>query len=105
MLALWQHGELSAGGLGERTALDSGTLVPLIRKLTALGLVERRRSASDERSVLLSLTPAGARLRGRAHGVHDQVACTTQLSQAQRQALTRALRELRTALAPKFTGR
>ena len=105
MLALWQHGELSAGGLGERTALDSGTLVPLIRKLTALGLVERRRSASDERSVLLSLTLAGARLRGRAHGVHDQVACTTQLSLAQRQALTRALRELRTALAPKFTGR
>ena len=32
MLALWEHGELTAGGLGDCVALDSGTLVPLVRK-------------------------------------------------------------------------
>ena len=98
MLALWEHGELSAGGLGERVALDSGTLAPLIRKLVALGLVERRRSASDDRSVSISLTPAGARLRKRAHSVHDGVACATQCTAAQRQSIARGLKRLRATL-------
>lgn len=98
MLALWEHAELSVGGLGERVALDSGTLVPLIRKLTALGLVERRRSTADDRSVLISLTPAGLQLRERAHAVHRQVGCKTQCSADRLTALTRELRTLRAAL-------
>lgn len=98
MLALWEHGELSAGGLGERVALDSGTLVPLIRKLKALGLVERQRSASDDRSVLISLTPAGAQLRERAHAVNEQIGCATQHTSKQRQALAQSLQNLRVAL-------
>ena len=98
MLALWEHGELSAGGLGERVALDSGTLVPLIRKLKAMGLVERQRSASDDRSVLISLTPAGVQLRESARAVNDQVGCATRHTSEQRQALARSLQSLRVAL-------
>lgn len=98
MLALWQHGELSAGALGECVALDSGTLVPVVRKLKAAGLVSRERAAGDERRVVVGLTPLGRALRRRAHAVHDQVACATQCSAAQRQALTRQLRTLRSAL-------
>ena len=98
MLALWEHGELSAGKLGERVALDSGTLVALIRKLKAQGLVERRRSPSDDRSVLISLTPAGVRMSQRAHAVHEHVDCATQCTEAQAQALMLSLRDLRTAL-------
>lgn len=98
MLALWEHGELSAGGLGERVALDSGTLVPLIRKLKALGLVERQRSASDDRSVLISLTPAGDQLRERAHAVPAHIGCAVQYTPEQGQALVESLKNLRTAL-------
>ena len=98
MLALWQHAELSVGALGEQVSLDSGTLAPLLRKLVVLGWVERRRSASDDRSVLISLTPAGSRLSRRAHAVHEQVACATQCSAAQRRALMRSLHGLRAAL-------
>lgn len=98
MLALWEHGELSAGGLGERVALDSGTLVPLIRKLTALGLVVRQRSASDDRSVLISLSPAGARLSQSARAVHAQVACATQRTETELHALMRSLQRLRASL-------
>ena len=98
MLALWEHGELSVGGLGERVALDSGTLVPLIRKLVAQGLAERRRSATDDRSVLISLTPAGAQLRERAHAVNDQIACAIRCTVPQREALALSLKDLRAAL-------
>ena len=98
MLALWEHRELTVGKLGEQVALDSGTLVPLIRKLAALGLVLRQRSAKDDRSVLISLTPAGRRMSERAHSVHDQVACTTQRTPAERQVIVRSLHGLRVAL-------
>ena len=78
MLALWQHGELSAGALAHAVALDSGTLVPLLRKLVARGLLLRQRSSTDERVVLISLTPAGRSLQHKMHAVHAQVACHTQ---------------------------
>lgn len=99
MLALWEHSELSAGALGERVALDSGTLVPLVRKLTALGWVERRRSPADDRSVLISLTPAGRQLSKRANVVNQQIACATQCTDAQIQVLMRSLKRLRAALS------
>lgn len=98
MLALREHGELSAGALGERVALDSGTLVPMARKLTTLGLVERRRSPSDDRSVLISLTPAGRQLCRRARALNEQIVCATQSSEAQIQLLMRSLKRLRAAL-------
>ena len=98
MLVLWEHRELSIGALGERVALDSGTLSPLIRKLKALGLVERRRSASDDRSVLVSLTPDGARMSKLAYAVRERVACATQRTEAQLRTLMRSLQGLRASL-------
>ena len=70
----------------------------IVRKLKALGLVERQRSASDDRSVLISLTPAGAQLRERAHAVNEQIGCATQHTGEQRQALAHSLQNLRVAL-------
>jgi len=98
MLALWERGEPSAGALGERVSLDSGTLVALVRKLVAIGLVEHRRCATDDRSVLISLTIAGSDLRHRDHAVREQVACATQSTDAQRHALLQSLRALCSAL-------
>lgn len=104
MLALWEHRELSVGRLGEQVALDSGTLVPLIRKLTAQGLVLRQRNAIDDRSVLISLTLAGEQMSERAHAVHELVACTTQRTPAERQALVRHLHGLRVSLVQGVAG-
>ena len=98
LLALWQHGELTAGALGQHVALDSGTLSPLVRKLVAQGWLQRQRSASDDRSVLVSLTAAGAALRDQAHAVHAQVGCATQYSAEQLRSMTDGLRSLRQAL-------
>ena len=38
-------------------------LPPILKKLEALGLVERRRDPADERQVRVKLTPAGRKLR------------------------------------------
>src|SRR3954469_24431887 len=59
MLVLWEADGLSVSQLGQRLSLDSGTLTPLLKRLEALGHVERRRASDDERRVDLFLTPAG----------------------------------------------
>src|SRR4051812_37835998 len=66
MLLLWEHGDLPVKKLGEHLRLDSGTLSPLLKRLETAGLVQRERSARDERSVEVRLTEEGAALRDKA---------------------------------------
>ncbi len=83
MLALWQHGSLSVKELGTLLQLDSGTLSPLVRRLVDAGLVTKERAAADERSVVVSLSPAGSALRRRAPAVPRAVAARLGMSPAQ----------------------
>lgn len=67
MLVLWESdGPVSVGDLGSRLHLDSGTLTPLLKRLEQLGFVTRQRDPADERRVLISLSPSGAKLRSKA---------------------------------------
>ena len=44
-LVLWERDDLSVTEIGDRLALDSGTLTPLLKRLEQQGLLRRRRSA------------------------------------------------------------
>lgn len=99
MLALWQHGTQRVGELGERLGLDSGTLTPLAKRLQTLGLIERERSAVDERQVEISLTAAGKQLRVRAEPIPMCVLQLTGCQLPQLESLTRELKDLRHKLA------
>ncbi|MCR5294837.1 MAG: MarR family transcriptional regulator [Lachnospiraceae bacterium] len=79
-LVLWEKDGISIGELGGRLFLDSGTLTPLIRKLEARGLIERRRSREDERIVLISLTEEGRALREKARKIPVKIASCVPLS-------------------------
>lgn len=80
MMVLWEHGGTTVKGLGEALRLDSGTLSPLLKRLEAAGLVERRRSPEDERSVTVTPTAAGDALRDRACEVPLRIASATGMS-------------------------
>jgi DNA-binding MarR family transcriptional regulator len=77
LLVLWERRDTTVKDLGTALMLDSGTLSPLLKRLAAAGLVRRDRSPDDERSVVVSLTPAGARLRDRAAGIPARIAGAT----------------------------
>ncbi|MBV1854168.1 MarR family winged helix-turn-helix transcriptional regulator [Catellatospora tritici] len=94
MLVLWERGEVSVKALGEALQLDSGTLSPLLKRLEAAGLVVRARSARDERSVLVSLTPSGDVLRERATGIPRAIAEATGVPAPQLAALRDTLRAI-----------
>ncbi|ADG79349.1 Transcriptional regulator, MarR family OS=Tsukamurella paurometabola (strain ATCC 8368 / DSM/ CCUG 35730 / CIP 100753 / JCM 10117 / KCTC 9821 / NBRC 16120/ NCIMB 702349 / NCTC 13040) OX=521096 GN=Tpau_2751 PE=4 SV=1 [Tsukamurella paurometabola] len=73
LLALWERDGISVSALGERLRLDSGTLSPLIRRLEAMDLVERRRDQADERMVTVHVTDSGRALRPRVSAVQREV--------------------------------
>jgi len=98
MLVLWEEDGATISRLGDRLHLDSGTMTPLVKRLEGLGLVERRRSVSDERVVHAHLTAAGRRLRGKAEGVPTAMFCATGLSLAGTERLHGELRRLLASL-------
>ena len=95
MLVLWEGDGVTVGELGERLALDSGTLTPLLKRLEAQALLHRLRDASDERRVLLQLSAAGRALKRRAQSVPPAVASASGCELTELSSLTARLRELR----------
>jgi MarR family transcriptional regulator, organic hydroperoxide resistance regulator len=59
MVALREGDDRSVGELGELLFLESNTLTPMLKRLEAAGLVERRRDCADERVVRIRLSPQG----------------------------------------------
>ncbi|MTD15283.1 MarR family transcriptional regulator [Nakamurella sp. YIM 132087] len=87
MLTLWEAGRIgrptaTVRELGDRLDLDSGTLSPLLRRLTDAGLVVRRREGSDGRTVQVHLTEQGRALEQQLLHVPAQVAGCTQFGPA-----------------------
>jgi DNA-binding MarR family transcriptional regulator len=95
MLVLWEGDGITVSQLGERVALDSGTLTPLLKRLEASSLVRRLRDTADERRVLLRLTPEGRALKTKALVVPEQVACASGCELSELAALTARLKALR----------
>jgi DNA-binding MarR family transcriptional regulator len=98
MLVLWESEPRSVRELGEELGLDSGTLSPLLKRLESLGLVERRRSAEDERRVEVFLTEAGTALSSKATGIPKHLADAAGLSAVELDQLRETLRKLTLAL-------
>ncbi len=73
MLALWERSPSRVRDLAEALYLEPATLSPLLKRLEAAGLIERRRDPDDDRALAVSLTPAGVALRERALTVPGQI--------------------------------
>lgn len=80
MLVLWERGEATVTSIGAALQLETGTLSPLLKRLESTGFIARRRQESDERSVLVSLTPAGRELQGQVPAVQQRAGEATGLS-------------------------
>jgi DNA-binding MarR family transcriptional regulator len=99
MLVLWQADGLTVSQIGERLALDSGTLTPLLKRLEGAGLVQRLRDTTDERRVLLQLTPVGRALKARAVRVPQTIAAASGCEMNELSSLTARLQALRQQLS------
>jgi DNA-binding MarR family transcriptional regulator len=91
MLALWQKDVRSVSELGAALQLEPATLSPLLKRLEASGLIDRRRSAVDERRLDVTLTPTGRTLRSRAESIPQTMIERLGLPIAQLHALQESL--------------
>ncbi|WP_233888254.1 MarR family winged helix-turn-helix transcriptional regulator [Paraburkholderia flagellata] len=76
IIALWEQDNQTVSGLGEKLFLESNTLTPMLKKLEAMGYVERRRDPEDERQVRVSLTASGRKLREKSLKIADLTEAT-----------------------------
>ncbi len=99
MLALWEDDAQSVSALGDRLALDSGTLTPLLKRLEAQGQLSRERDAEDERRVIVRLTPAGRQLKVQARRIPQEIGRASGCELSEIVGLTRQLTSMRDALS------
>lgn len=65
---LEQHQPMTAGALAKASGLSSGAVTFVIDRLEKMGLVHRRRDATDRRRVLVEIAPLGGE---RARALHE----------------------------------
>lgn len=75
MMLLWEHEEMAVNDIAKKLILNTNTITPLLKRMESQKLVQRSRSAEDERKVMVKLTTDGKNMREQA------VAIPTQLSQ------------------------
>ncbi|WP_296149157.1 MarR family transcriptional regulator [uncultured Flavobacterium sp.] len=66
MMVLWEKDGLTVNQVGEKLYLDSGTVTPLLKRLEAKGLIDRKRKKEDERVVEVFLADKGRNLQQKA---------------------------------------
>ncbi|MYM38616.1 MarR family winged helix-turn-helix transcriptional regulator [Duganella qianjiadongensis] len=98
MMVLWERNELTVSEVGERLFLDSATLTPLLKRMEQAGLLTRARAASDERQVIISLTPHGDALRHEAAKLPPSILQATHCSVDQVAGMKTQLDALRASL-------
>ncbi|WP_228395332.1 MarR family winged helix-turn-helix transcriptional regulator [Modestobacter roseus] len=81
LMVLWEADGLPVHSIAERLQLDTGTMSPLLKRLSAAGLVVRERSTADERQVIVRLTDVGSALRRPAEDVSAVMIGALQLDQ------------------------
>jgi DNA-binding MarR family transcriptional regulator len=100
LVLLLQHEELRAGELVELMILPQSTISSQLQALHGKRLIRRRRSRRDNRSVILTLTPAGVELARDCDGLSLRVhhALLDDISEREKKIAFGFLRKVNTRL-------
>ena len=94
LITLWESNTSTASEIGAILKLDLPTITPILQKLEAMGFVARKRSESDNRVVIVSLTKKGLEIEEAIADIQDKVACKTHLTDKDFNKLKETLNEL-----------
>ncbi|WP_172125759.1 MULTISPECIES: MarR family winged helix-turn-helix transcriptional regulator [unclassified Devosia] len=82
MLELYAGIPRYVGDLGTSLGMDTGTITPLLKRLEACGMISRLRDPSDERRVIINLTPAGQAIREQVWNIAGQIRSACKIDEA-----------------------
>ncbi|SMF74723.1 DNA-binding transcriptional regulator, MarR family [Xaviernesmea oryzae] len=95
---LAENDGITIGAIADRLSLESSTITPPVKRLEQAGLVERRRSKTDERQVHVRLTGAGRALIEKSRCLGDTLIERSGMSSREFQAFNRQVQAFRNAL-------
>lgn len=98
MMVLWEGDGITVGDLSGRMLTDPGSVTPLLKRLEGEGLLDRKRSSTDERVVELYLTDKGRALREQAKAIPSCIVRASQQTPDELGALKEELVTLRKSL-------
>lgn len=94
MMVLWEEKSINVKDLGKRLYLDSGTLTPVLKRLEQKNFVTRQRDSRDERSLIVSVTKGGEKLKEKAVEIPHKMAGCVALGKEDATQLYRILHEI-----------
>lgn len=74
LLVLWEKDGLTVNEIAGKLILNTNTVTPLLKRMEALGIIQRRRSGEDERKVIIALSEKGKKLREAAADIPREMA-------------------------------
>lgn len=75
LLALWEKDQVFVQDIMERTKIDGGSLTQILEKLRAKGIIESKSVEEDKRKKVIALTSSGKKLKAKAKGIPEAMAC------------------------------
>lgn len=66
MMVLWENDNITVNEIAAKLILNTNTITPLLKRMEAMGLLQRRQSKTDQRKVIVSLTETGLAMKDKA---------------------------------------
>lgn len=73
LMVLWEHDSIQVNDIAKKLILNTNTITPLLKRMEQQGLLVRKRSETDERKVMVQLTPEGRKLREDAAKIPEEL--------------------------------
>ena len=74
MLVVWEYEKITVKEMGNKLHLDSGTLTPVLKKLS-MELINKYRDKNDDRVVIVEVTEKGRKMRDEIIEVPEKMYC------------------------------
>lgn len=98
LLVLWEQDGVTINQITEKLMLDTNTVSPMLKRIEKLEFIERNRNTKDERSVIISLTEKGRKLKNSALSIPDKLLGTLVPSGLSQEALIQLKETLNTVV-------
>lgn len=102
MMSLWEQDQVTITKISEDTFFDSGTLTPLVKRLTEKGFIKTTPSKDDLRQKIVTVTKKGEKLKDQTLTILPQLAaCFSSISIEEAHQLGTLVRKLTFGIAEK----
>ncbi|MEO1037712.1 MAG: MarR family transcriptional regulator [Pseudomonadota bacterium] len=98
MLVLWEQDGVTLTYIADKLDQQSGALTPVLKRIEALGLLQRNRNPENERELQVFLTKKGKAMRAKAVKINQCVADACGLEESELTDLQRNIDDLREQL-------